>query len=84
MQHEMRWRLDDLFPGFDSKMFSASCSDIDKAIEDYDNWADGLKKRKDPVEKIIEEYIAKRNSAGLALSRLSSFNSKSGSLSNST
>ncbi|HPA57152.1 MAG TPA: M3 family oligoendopeptidase [bacterium] len=73
MQHEMRWRLDDLFPGFDSKMFSDSCSDIDKAIEDYDNWADGLKKRKDPVEKILEEYLEKRNSAGLALSRLSDF-----------
>ncbi|HSW59939.1 MAG TPA: hypothetical protein VLJ60_04030, partial [bacterium] len=64
MHNEMRWRLDDLFPGFDSKMFLESCVDIDKAIEDYDNWADGLKKRKDTAEHILGEYLEKRNRAG--------------------
>ena len=69
----MRWQLDDLFTGFDSKEFTDSCSQIDKEIENYDFWTDQLKKKNGKVEEILKEYLALRNTLGLKLSRLSDY-----------
>jgi len=70
---ELRWRLDDLYPSFESEVFQHDFAGIDEEIEQIDGWVkSNLGDMTSPAEK-MQTYIEKRNRLGHLLSRLRDF-----------